>query len=64
MLRPNFHHLTLRSVDTLAVKELYALKHETANRVLNARMLASLFEKPPSVGVTVASVSNSPLVSQ
>ncbi|KAF5843301.1 hypothetical protein DUNSADRAFT_103 [Dunaliella salina] len=53
-----------RSVDTLAVKELYALKHETANRVLNARMLASLFEKPPSIGVTVASVTNSPLISQ
>ncbi|GFH17152.1 uncharacterized protein HaLaN_13718, partial [Haematococcus lacustris] len=54
----------LRSVDTLSVKELYALKHETSNRALNARTLASLFEKPPSLGVTVAAVTNSPLISQ
>ncbi len=53
-----------RSVDTLSVKELYALKSETENRALNARMLASLFEKPPSLAVTVASVTNSPLISQ
>jgi hypothetical protein len=46
------------------VKELYALKHETTNRALNARMLASLFEKPPALGVTVASVTNSPLITQ
>jgi len=53
-----------RSVDTLSVKELYALKSETENRALNARMLASLFEKPPALAVTVASVTNSPLISQ
>ncbi len=53
-----------RSVDTLSVKELYALKNETHNRALNARMLASLFEKPQTLGVTVASVTHSPLVTQ
>ena len=53
-----------RSVDTLGVKELYALKNETSNRALNSKMLASLFEKPPTIGVTVASVTNSPLISQ
>jgi hypothetical protein len=53
-----------RSVDTLSVKELYALKSETTNRALNARMLSSLFEKPPTLPVTVASVTNSPLIAQ
>jgi len=58
------HNQPARSVDTLSCKELYAIKHETTNRALNARMLASLFEKPPTIGVTVASVTNSPLISQ
>eukprot|EP00198_Chlamydomonas_reinhardtii_P002438 XP_001691774.1 predicted protein [Chlamydomonas reinhardtii] len=53
-----------RSVDTLGVKELYALKHETSNRALNAKMLTSLYAKPPSLAVQVASVTNSPLISQ
>lgn len=42
-----------RSVDTLSVKELYSLKHETTNRALNAKMLSSLYEKPPTLGVQV-----------
>lgn len=54
----------LRSVDTLSVKELYSLKHETSNRALNAKMLTSLYEKPETLGVTVASVTNSPLIKQ
>ncbi len=53
-----------RSVDTLGVKELYSLKHETTNRALNAKMLSSLYAKPPSLSVQVASVTNSPLISQ
>ena len=42
-----------RSVDTLSVKELYSLKHETTNRALNAKMLTSLFEKPECTPVQV-----------
>eukprot|EP00798_Chlamydomonas_sp_ICE-L_P007997 gene7997-1224_t len=57
-------NLPPRSVDTLGVKELYAIKNESSNRILNARMLSTLFEKPPSIGITVASVTNSPLISQ
>ncbi|GIL44955.1 hypothetical protein Vafri_2395 [Volvox africanus] len=53
-----------RSVDTLGVKELYSLKHETTNRALNAKMLSSLYAKPPSLSVQVASVTNSPLIAQ
>lgn len=44
----------LRSVDTLSVKELYAIKHETLNRVLNAKLLASLYEKPKMLEVQVS----------
>lgn len=57
-------HSEPRSVDTLGVKELYALKHETTNRALNAKMLSSLHTKPPTLAVQVASVTNSPLISQ
>lgn len=53
-----------RSVDTLGVKELYSIKHETTNRALNAKLLSSLYEKPTSLGVQVASVTNSPLITQ
>lgn len=42
-----------RSVDTLGVKELYALKHETTNRALNAKMLCSLHARPPTLAVQV-----------
>lgn len=51
-----------RSVDTLSVKELYTIKHETTNRALNAKLLSSLYEKPVNLGVQVASVTNSPLI--
>ena len=53
-----------RSVDCLTCKELYTVKHETTNRALNAKLLGSLNEKPVALGVTVASVTNSPLISQ
>lgn len=53
-----------RSVDTLSVKELYSIKHETTNRALNAKMLSRLHEKPFMLAVQVASVTNSPLVTQ
>uniref|UniRef100_A0A7R9YXI8 Uncharacterized protein n=1 Tax=Chlamydomonas euryale TaxID=1486919 RepID=A0A7R9YXI8_9CHLO len=53
-----------RSVDSLTVKELYSVKHETENRALNAKLLSSLFEKPATLGMQVASVTNSPLVTQ
>ena len=42
-----------RSVDTLSVKELYSIKNETLNRALNAKLLSSLYEKPPSLEVQV-----------
>lgn len=53
-----------RSVDSLTVKELYTIKNETENRALNAKLLSSLFEKPSTLGVTVASVTNTPLITQ
>ncbi len=40
-------------MDTLGVKELYSLKHETGNRALNAKMLSSLYAKPTSLAVQV-----------
>lgn len=53
-----------RSVDSLTVKELYSVKNETTNRALNAKLLSSLFEKPETLGVQIASVTNTPLVTQ
>jgi hypothetical protein len=53
-----------RSVDALTVKELYTVKNETTNRALNSKLLSSLYEKPEVLGVTVASVTNSPLITQ
>jgi hypothetical protein len=53
-----------RSVDSLTVKELYTVKNETTNRALNAKLLGSLYEKPETLGVTVASVTNSQLITQ
>lgn len=46
------------------MKELYTIKNETENRALNAKLLSSLFEKPSTLGVTVASVTNTPLITQ
>ena len=51
-----------RSVDTLALKELYAIKHETSNRALNAKLLASLNERPKNLNMNAASVNHSPFV--
>ncbi|GMH45089.1 hypothetical protein BSKO_13046 [Bryopsis sp. KO-2023] len=51
-----------RSVDTLSVKELYSIKNETLNRALNAKLLSSLYEKPPSLEVQRASLTHSPLI--
>eukprot|EP00201_Polytomella_parva_P022946 CAMPEP_0175044894 /NCGR_PEP_ID=MMETSP0052_2-20121109/4085_1 /TAXON_ID=51329 ORGANISM="Polytomella parva, Strain SAG 63-3" /NCGR_SAMPLE_ID=MMETSP0052_2 /ASSEMBLY_ACC=CAM_ASM_000194 /LENGTH=303 /DNA_ID=CAMNT_0016308293 /DNA_START=403 /DNA_END=1314 /DNA_ORIENTATION=+ len=53
-----------RSIDTLSIKELYTLKNETVNRALNAKMLSTLREKPPVLPMQVASVTNSPLITQ
>ena len=52
-----------RSVDTLTVREVYALKHETEDRSLNAKLISSLYDKPSSLAVQAASVTTSPLVS-
>jgi hypothetical protein len=57
-------NLPARSVDSLTVKELYSIKHETENRALNSKLLSSLYEKPVNLGMMVASVSNSPLITQ
>lgn len=57
-------NLPARSVDSLTVKELYSIKHETENRALNSKLLSSLYEKPTNLGMMVASVSNSPLITQ
>ena len=53
-----------RSVDALTVKELYTIKNDSSNRALNSKLLSSLYEKPEALGVTVASVTNSPLITQ
>eukprot|EP00798_Chlamydomonas_sp_ICE-L_P027098 gene27098-2322_t len=63
MFRSRHFNMYERKNKPASVKELYATKNESNNRILNARMLASLFEKPTSTGITVASVTNSPLVS-
>jgi hypothetical protein len=52
-----------RSVDTLSVRELYAIKHETPNRALNAKLLAALNARPTALRTGAAAVANSPLVS-
>eukprot|EP00240_Pyramimonas_obovata_P003804 CAMPEP_0118928128 /NCGR_PEP_ID=MMETSP1169-20130426/5455_1 /TAXON_ID=36882 /ORGANISM="Pyramimonas obovata, Strain CCMP722" /LENGTH=374 /DNA_ID=CAMNT_0006870037 /DNA_START=121 /DNA_END=1241 /DNA_ORIENTATION=- len=57
--RQNKGHI---SESTMSVRELYALKFE-GDPSLNARVLANLYQRKPSDGgVTLASVSNSPLV--
>jgi len=50
------------SQSSLTVRELYALKHE-GDPSLNSRTLANLYQKKANQGsVTLASVSNSPLI--
>jgi hypothetical protein len=51
-----------RPVDTLSVKELYAIKHETSNRALNAKLLSALRAKPPAINIQAASAGNSPMI--
>eukprot|EP00892_Ulva_mutabilis_P012806 jgi/Ulvmu1/9899/UM057_0056.1 len=52
-----------RSIDTLSLKEVYAIKHETANRALNSKLLSSLNARPQSLNISAAAVNNSPLIS-
>lgn len=52
----------LRSVDTLSTRELYAVKHETADRALNAKLLAALNARPAELAANAAAVAHSPLV--
>jgi hypothetical protein len=53
----------MRSIDTLSLKELYAIKHETSNRALNAKLLSTLNARPKTLNIGAASVNNSPLIS-
>lgn len=53
-----------RSVDTLTIKELYAIKHETSNRALNAKLLAALNARPVSLRMNAAAVGHSPLIEE
>ena len=45
------------------MKELYAVRHETPNRALNAKLLAALAARPAPLRTSAAAVNNSPLVS-
>ena len=51
-----------RSVDTLSLKELYAIKHETTNRALNTKLLSSLNARVQALNISGSSVNNSPLI--
>lgn len=53
---------TPRSIDTLSLKELYAIKHETANRALNSKLLSSLNVRAKALNISGSSVNNSPLI--
>jgi hypothetical protein len=53
-----------RSVDTLTIKELYAIKHETSNRALNAKLLSALNAKPAALRMSAAAVGHSPLIGE
>lgn len=53
---------TPRSVDTLSLKELYAIKHETTNRALNSKLLSSLNARVQALNISGSSVNNSPLI--
>lgn len=47
------HACPRRSVDTLKLEEIWAVKNKPGSRVLTAKVLASLHDKPPSLGVQV-----------
>lgn len=51
-----------RSVDTLSLKELYAIKHETVNRALNGKLLSSLNARLQALNISGSAVNNSPLI--
>ncbi|KAI8473796.1 MAG: hypothetical protein J3K34DRAFT_518721 [Monoraphidium minutum] len=59
-----WRHRPQRSVDTLSVEQIWALKHEGGNRALRGKLIASLNEKPSALSVQAASRSNTPLVAQ
>jgi hypothetical protein len=51
-----------RSIDTLSLKELYAIKQETENRALNSKLLSSLNARPKSLNISASAVNHSPLI--
>ncbi|GBF94644.1 hypothetical protein Rsub_07380 [Raphidocelis subcapitata] len=55
-------HRPPRSVDTLGVEQIWALKHEGGDRALRGKLIASLAEKASTLSVSVAALSNTPLV--
>jgi hypothetical protein len=55
-------HNPPRSIDTLSLRELHALKTEGSSLSLSAKMFTSLAEKPSPLGVQTASVATSELI--
>ena len=53
-----------RSLDTLTLRELYALKTETSNRALSAKMLADIYKRLESIHVQSTCLINTPLITQ
>ena len=53
-----------RSLDTLTLRELYALKTETSNRALSAKMLADIYKRLESIHVQSTCRINTPLITQ
>lgn len=53
-----------RSLDTLTLRELYALKTETSNRALSAKMLADIYKRLESIHVQSTCHINTPLITQ
>lgn len=53
-----------RSLDTLTLRELYALKTETSNRALSAKMLSDIYKRLESIHVQSTCLINTPLITQ
>ncbi|DBB00113.1 hypothetical protein WJX77_005666 [Trebouxia sp. C0004] len=53
-----------RSLDTLTLRELYALKTENSNRALSARVLADIYKRLESIHVQSTCRINTPLITQ
>ena len=53
-----------RSLDTLTLRELYALKTETSNRALSAKMLADIYKKLENIHVQSTCRINTPLITK